>query len=217
MARSGWKSDFCANQKDYLYVRVFTTFTAAVGCCTPPRHIDYRGLIHNDDYGALLTEREVFETNAANRGVSVPLTSKPSIDPVEEKGANISIAQELKPHFHPSCYEYADWMMSFVSRPSDDKVGFATLILLLWGIERCYYQAFLSVKESENFVSLDDSVKHFVEWWTASEFRDYIDKLERVFNDVQGVDTPWDANVARSILKTMLLHESKFWNSSFGI
>ena len=199
-----------------MYVRAFTTFTAALGCLVPSAYPDIRTFIHDEGYSALLTEREVFEANAAKRGVSIPVISKPSLNPVEENDAKSSITVELKQGLHPACYEYANWMMSCVSDDHENVISFATLLLLLWGIEKCYYEAFLFVKESAKFTSLDLSVKNFVEWWTAPEFRNYINKLEGIFERVQKDEVTWDLHAARALFKVMLIYESQFWNSTIS-
>jgi thiaminase len=107
-------------------------------------------------------------------------------------------------------------MLSCVSE-KDRKVSFATLLLLLWGIEKCYYEAFLAVKESKHFPELDESVKNFVEWWTTSEFCCYIDKLESVFQEVREDETAWDWTAAGGIFKIMLIYEKQFWNSTSSL
>ena len=203
------------DRQDYLFVRAFTTFTARVRdiiTSTSPR---IASLVQNS-YNSLLTERTVFQENASKRGVSIPATSEPNSDPDIEKSETTAILEELKPHLRPACHQYVGWMMSCVTGNTQNKIiDPANIILLLWAMERCYYEAFLSVRQSEKFNELEDSIKAFVEWWTTEEFRSSIDSLEAVFEAWSGGKRTWLEGEAEHVLYAMLHYEEQFWATAF--
>jgi hypothetical protein len=191
---------------------VFTTFTAKVWDLIPNDLSDIRSLIENG-YQSLLHERQLFQTNASDRKISLPPTTSPN--PIPENEVNVSFSS-LQPYFHPSCYEYAEWMISCCS--TNKNISFANILLLLWGIEKCYYEAFMYIKKSEayNTPAFATSYRKFVEWWTADEFGKYIDELEEGFYVAGGGKEGWDEGQGREVLKIMLEHEANFWASAFS-
>jgi thiaminase len=198
------------DQQDYLYVRVFTTFTAKIWQSIPEKLSQTRSLMENG-YKSLFRERELFHTNAENRKISLPPTTSPAPSPAAEHDSQLS---SLKQYFHPSCYKYAEWMISC----ADDKsISFANLLLFLWGIEKCYFEAFSYVKQAEAYKSreFDEGYRKFVDWWTAAEFGMYIKELEEGFNAVRKNGERWDEKQGRELMRVMLEHEASFWASAF--
>jgi len=206
-----------ADRQDYLFVRAFTTFTAALGELIPEAYTEIRSLVLKDGYESLLTERNVFQSNAKRRSdVQLAPTSDPLSNPVEESSKNATIHQDLRQYMRPDCYQYAEWMMNCVKGESKITSP-ATSVLLLWGIEKCYYDAFSEVKKSDRYESHDESAKKFVEWWTSSEFGKYIDTLQKAFEEMKNEDKEWDSGKGKAIMKTMLYYEKGFWASAFPV
>lgn len=88
-------------------------------------------------------------------------------------------------------------------------------LLFLWTIEKCYYEAFLFVKQSENYDQLPDSIKSFVEWLSSDNFKDYINALENSFHSiVEEVDNRDEKERFRQIIAEILRLETLFWASS---
>lgn len=105
-----------------------------------------------------------------------------------------------------------------ISCADNKSISFANLLLLLWGIEKCYFDAFSYVKQEEAYQhpEFDDGYRKFVEWWTAAEFGKYIDELEEGFNAVRKKGEAWDEEQGRELMRVMLEHEASFWASAFS-
>lgn len=104
-----------------------------------------------------------------------------------------------------------------ISCTTKKDISFPNLLFLLWGIEKCYFEAFSYVKHSQayNTPEFDQGYKKFVEWWTSEEFEGYIDELEGAFKGlVSEKEETWNKEQARKVMKDMLEHEAKFWASA---
>lgn len=169
-----------------------------------------------DGYAALLEERRVFRENAERRQVSLPFTAEPEINPDDEGKKDSSIFRDSDQYFHPKCLEYAKWMVMFLNeekRARNRKTK--EFLLFLWTIEKCYYEAFLFVKQSESYGQLPDSIKSFVEWWSSDNFKDYINAVEKGFHSiVEEVDDRDEREKFCQIVAEILRLEALFWASS---
>jgi thiaminase len=202
-------------QQDYLFVRTFTYVTARARDIIPETQNDIRELLGNG-YSALLEERRVFKENAERRKVFLPFTTEPEVNPDDESKKESSFLDELDPHFHPKCLEYAKWMVLFLNGEENRrKKTTKELLVFLWTIEKCYYEAFLFVQQSKDSDLLPVSIKSFVDWWSSDDFNDYINALEKMYNAVAaGVDHREEKKELHQIIAEILRLEALFWSSS---
>jgi hypothetical protein len=179
----------------------------------PESETEVRNLLA-EGYAALLEERRVFTNNAMSRNVELPFTTNPEVDPDEEsKTDGDSIIDESAETLHPKCLDYVCWIMSCVDSGGkiDDE---ANLLLFLWTIERCYYDAFLFVKQSEKYSRLPISIRNFVDWWSSDDFKNYVNALEKAYDKKWETLEDWDEVDAFQIVTDILDYEKDFWASS---
>jgi thiaminase len=203
------------NRQDYLFVHTFTNVTARVRALFPESDTEVRNLLA-EGYAALLEKRRVFTENAMIRNVPLPFTPNPEVDPDEESKKD-SALEESEELLDPRCFEYACWMMACVE--GEGKIADeANLLLFLWTIERCSYEAFLFVKQSDKYSRLPISIRNFVDWWSSDDFKNYVNALEKAFDKKWDkkwdMEEDWDESEAFNIVTDILEYEKDFWAAS---